>query len=271
MASAGMFSMRLFMRRAYFLREVSDQLGDVVGALAQRRHEKWKDAQPVIEIAAELRVRAIICARSRLVAATSRTSTLIVRVPPRRSNSCSCRARSSLGCSSSGISPTSSRNSVPLLASSKRPTFCAMAPVNAPFLVAEQLAFQQSGGNRRAVQLDEGPLAPAAQIVDRAGDQLLARAGLAQDQNRRIGRRHRRHLLQHALKGRALADDLAEILLGADFVFQIQLFFGQLILELRDFLKRGGIFNGDGGLAGHLAQKIDVRRMRRRSPACCRR
>ena len=67
------------------------------------------------------------------MAATSRTSTLIVFVPPRRSNSCSCSTRSSLGCSSGGMSPTSSRNSVPWWASSKRPTFWLMAPVKAPF------------------------------------------------------------------------------------------------------------------------------------------
>src|SRR2546429_3997049 len=40
--------------------------------------------------------------------------------------------RSSLGCKAGGISPTSSKKSVPLSASSKRPIFCAMAPVNAP-------------------------------------------------------------------------------------------------------------------------------------------
>src|SRR5207253_9247211 len=40
--------------------------------------------------------------------------------------------RRSFGWSSSGISPTSSRKSVPPWATSKRPIFCAMAPVNAP-------------------------------------------------------------------------------------------------------------------------------------------
>jgi hypothetical protein len=38
-----------------------------------------------------------------------------------------------LVCSASGISPISSRNSVPLSAASKRPTFLSVAPVNAPF------------------------------------------------------------------------------------------------------------------------------------------
>jgi hypothetical protein len=38
-----------------------------------------------------------------------------------------------LGCNSCGMSPTSSRKSVPGCASSKRPILCMMAPVKAPF------------------------------------------------------------------------------------------------------------------------------------------
>src|SRR5262245_56799018 len=46
---------------------------------------------------------------------------------PQRSNSCSCKARSSFGWSSSGMSPTSSRKRVPRFANSKRPTRCVIA------------------------------------------------------------------------------------------------------------------------------------------------
>ena len=42
-------------------------------------------------------------------------------------------------------------------------------------LVAEELAFEQPGGNRGTVQLDEGLVAPGAEGVDGAGHQLLAR------------------------------------------------------------------------------------------------
>jgi hypothetical protein len=71
--------------------------------------------------------------KSLCVAAIRRTSTLCVRLLPSLSNSCSCRTRSSFAWSSRGISPTSSRNRVPLSASSNRPVFWAIAPVNAPF------------------------------------------------------------------------------------------------------------------------------------------
>ena len=56
-----------------------------------------------------------------------------VRVPPSRSNSCSCRTRRIFACVFALMSPTSSRKSVPPSACSKRPTRCLSAPVNAPF------------------------------------------------------------------------------------------------------------------------------------------
>ena len=68
------------------------------------------------------------------------------------------------------------------------------------------------------------------------------------------------NLIEHATKSRIVADNLAEIPLGADLVLQIQLLFGQLILELRDLLKRGGVLDRDGRLAGHLGEKVDVGR-----------
>jgi len=45
----------------------------------------------------------------------------------------SCSTRSSLTCSATGMSPISSRNSVPPLAAWNRPGWLATAPVNAPF------------------------------------------------------------------------------------------------------------------------------------------
>ena len=51
------------------------------------------------------------------------------------------------------------------------------------FLVAEQLALEQVGGNRAAVDGDEGPLAARAEIVDGARGDFLAGAGFAEHQN----------------------------------------------------------------------------------------
>jgi len=71
--------------------------------------------------------------RSSLVAAMMRTSTGVGLVSPMRTISICCNARSSLACISRGRLLTSSRNSVPPLASSIFPIMPPfLAPVNAP-------------------------------------------------------------------------------------------------------------------------------------------
>ena len=55
--------------------------------------------------------------------------------------------------------------------------------MNAPRFVAEQLALQQILGERGAILGDEQLVAPSRTIVNRGGDELLARARLALDQH----------------------------------------------------------------------------------------
>ena len=74
----------------------------------------------------------------------------MVRVPPSRSNSRSCKTRSSFTCVAGGTSPISSRNSVPLSASSNFPGLRCHGAGERAFLVAEKFALQQVLGNRRA-------------------------------------------------------------------------------------------------------------------------
>ena len=93
--------------------------------------------------------------RSRFVAATTRTSTLRVRVPPTGSNSPSCSTRRSLPCSSSGSSPISSRKSVPPSAASKRPVAPRVAPVKAPRSWPKSSLSISAGGDGGAVHVDE--------------------------------------------------------------------------------------------------------------------
>ena len=59
--------------------------------------------------------------RSRLVAATTRTSAFSTRVPPSRWNSRSCKTRRNFACAGRAISPTSSRKSTPPAACSSSP------------------------------------------------------------------------------------------------------------------------------------------------------
>ena len=73
--------------------------------------------------------------------------------------------------------------------------------------VAEQLALDHVFGNGGAVDLDERLLGAGAQGVDGVGDQLLARAALAENQHAAVGARHESHLLAQRLHRHAFADD----------------------------------------------------------------
>ena len=91
----------------------------------------------------------------------------------------SCRTRSSFTWIEGGISPTSSRKRVPPSASSKRPSLPLHRPGEGAALVAEQLGLEQPLGDGGAGDRDERLVAPRAGVVEGAGHQLLAGAGLA--------------------------------------------------------------------------------------------
>jgi len=58
------------------------------------------------------------------------------------------------------------------------------------FLMAKEFALQECGRDRGAIQKDEGPLPPAAEVMNGARHQFLARAGLALDEDGCVGRGH---------------------------------------------------------------------------------
>src|SRR5713226_2262022 len=96
--------------------------------------------------------------RSWLVAVTIRTSTRSERVPPSRSNSPSCRTRRIFGWVTGERSATSSRNSVPPSASSKRPSLRPAAPVNAPFSWPNSSDSSSVSGRAAQLTAMNGPL-----------------------------------------------------------------------------------------------------------------
>src|ERR1700722_3442148 len=73
--------------------------------------------------------------------------------------------------------------------------------------VAEQLAFEQLSGNRTAVELDQGTLTPRTVLMDGAGHQLLADAGLAQNKYGSICWRDHFNLLEDAADSGAAAQN----------------------------------------------------------------
>ena len=79
----------------------------------------------------------------------------------------------------------------------KRPRRARSAPVKAPRGVAEELALEQGLGDRRAVDRDEGLVAPRRLRVDGARDHLLAGAALAEQQHRGLELRRALDDLEH--------------------------------------------------------------------------
>ena len=94
-----------------------------------------------------------------------------IRPPAARAGSCSAAG--------SGMSPISSRKSVPPSHCSNRPTRCAVGAGEGALLVAEQFALEQRLGNRRAIDRHEFLVLTRAEFVDRARHQLLPASALA--------------------------------------------------------------------------------------------
>ena len=75
--------------------------------------------------------------------------------------------------------------------------------------VAEELRLDQIFRKGGAVDLDPRPIGPAAPLVERVRDQLLAGAALTDDQHARVRVGDGRHRFEHALDRRRAAEDLA--------------------------------------------------------------
>ena len=119
------------------------------GTLAQRRYPQLDHAEPVVEVLAEpprRHVAAEVRGWSRPRCARPPRRDLF---SPTRRISFSWSTRRSFTCIPGGISPTSSRNSVPPFAASKRPAAVAVGAGEGAARVAEELALEQGLGQRR--------------------------------------------------------------------------------------------------------------------------
>ena len=95
----------------------------------------------------------------------------------------------------------------------------ALTLVNRPreraFLVSEQLRFQQIVRQGRAVQLEQWPAGARRVVVDGASDQLLAGAGFAAHQHRGVPFCYLSNLLEYSLHRLAVADHAVEAVVPA--------------------------------------------------------
>ncbi len=154
---------------------------------------------------------ATACVGLRLVAAITRTSVSWTWVEPTRMNVPVSSTRSSFTCSSSGISVISSRNSVPPLARSKKPLCWRSAPVKLPFSWPKISLSIRFGEIAPQLTARNGLAAAPAQVVHGAGDELLAGAALAGDEDRHGGAGDARDLLVDAPHRRRTAPQSAEV------------------------------------------------------------
>ena len=126
--------------------------------------------------------------RSRLVAATTRTSTLMrLHAADALELTAPAPAAGSSPAAPSGMSPISSRNSVPWWAISALPTLRAGGAGEGALLVAEQLVLEQRLRDGRAVDGDERPLGAVRQLVQRRAPSAPCRC-----RSRRAAARSRR-------------------------------------------------------------------------------
>ncbi len=118
----------------------------------------------------------------------TRTSTLRAADSPTRRTSPSCSTRSSRSWVVGVISPTSSSKIVPPCASSKRPRRSAMAPVKAPRTWPKSSDSSKVSDRAPQFWATNFRVPAAAALVDQPGEQLLAGARLAaqQDGGRRV-------------------------------------------------------------------------------------
>ena len=118
-------------------------------------------------------------------------------------------------------SAISSRNRVPLSASSKRPFLSRIAPVNEPLDMAEKLAFKDAFRERSAIDWKKRLVAPRAFVMDRLGDQLLAGAAFAGNDDRIVGCRDIADQLENGNHAVVPADDSRKQPLFSQCLFEL--------------------------------------------------
>ena len=96
-----------------------------------------------------------------------------------------------------------------------------------PLLVAEQLGLEQRLRDGRTIDRHERAVGAGTQRVQRSGEQLLAGAALAFDQDGRVGRRRAMQRERHRLQLRVVADNLRRAAALRQLLFQQDVFRAQ--------------------------------------------
>ena len=168
---------------------------------------------------------------------------LIVVVPPRRSNSRSCRTRSSFHLGGEAEVADFVEEQGAAVGELEATFLAGVRPGEGPFFVSEQLGLDQGFGQRGATHLDERPLGAHRIVVDGVGDQFLAGTRFAANQHVGIGRRHLGDLLVNLPHAVAAADNVGKIVALPKFPAQMLVLVSQAIVlafdQVRDVDRLG--------------------------------
>src|SRR6266567_9536509 len=124
--------------------------------------------------------------------------------------------------------------------------------------MTKQLAFKKAERNRCAVYLYKRMTLASAKVVNCAGDHFFAGTRLALYEDRRIRRRNDLNALEHSFQRLTISNDLFEIMLKPDFIFQVERLLRQPIPGLRYLLIVQSILYADGYLRRDLCKESDV-------------
>src|ERR1700682_935383 len=98
--------------------------------------------------------------------------------------------------------------------------------------MAKQVAFKKAYRNGCTINFHKRLPLARAQVVNGASDHFFAGTRLALDEDRRVRWRNDLNALEHSSQPRTISNDLFEVVLGPDLVFQIERLFGQSLLGL---------------------------------------
>src|SRR5262249_12673281 len=192
------------------IHEVAHERRDVFRALAQRWHVDREDVQPIVEVVAE----AVLVDHPEESAVGRRDHPNVHLDGPRAAEVLEfllLEDPQKLRLELEGNLADLVEEERPAVRHLEAAELLSDRPGERAALVTEELALEQARRDRRAVYLDERPITADARIIDGGGPQLLAGAGLAQDEPARRPRRNRLDLPEHATQRRALAHDVLEV------------------------------------------------------------
>jgi len=183
-----------------FLYEEFHQQRNIPSCVPEAAGSRWKDVEAEIKVVAKMPCRKRICARFRLVAATSRTSTQLSLRAPNLFELLLLQNAQQFCLHSRWDIADLVEEEVPLSASSETADLTSDRSGECTPFMAEEFAFQQPSGIRRTIELHEVPGFSLAESVDRMRNQLLACAAFRPRAHRRIRRGYCLHVSQHALQ-----------------------------------------------------------------------